>query len=145
MSVEVLLIPLGIAAYSAVHSLVREARSADLCEKCKATRITDDGVLGNALAGTGAAVTSAAPHRLQASSRCGSLTFQRVGDVFLGRVDGADEETTRAMLGELDAAVGLVMQDRTARLVVERAQALGFRLIEHREQDGSLNYVFEEI
>jgi len=144
MSIEVLLIPAGIAAYSAIHSLVKEARSEDLCEKCRATRVTEVDVAQEALLSMGATITHLSEDRVQAASRWGELTFQRVGNVILGRVDGADEATTLSMLAEFDTAVGRVMQSRTAQIVVERARALGFRLIEQREEDGSLNYVFEE-
>lgn len=145
MSIEVLLIPAGIAAYSAIHSLVREARSEDLCEKCRATRVTDIEVARAALATMGVVITLTDADRLQATSSWGALTFQKVGDVVLGRVDNADEPATLAMLSEFDAAVGRVMQARTAQVVVERARALGFRLIEEREDDGTLNFVFEEV
>lgn len=141
MSLEVLLIPIGMAALAAL----KEARSTDLCEKCRATRITEVDVLTEALAALEASVTSVTGGRVNAESRWGTVTFQKVGDVFLGRVDDADAATTDAMLGELDGAVGRVMQNRTAQLVMERAEALGFRLIQHHEEDGSLNYVFEEI
>jgi hypothetical protein len=144
MSIEVLLIPAGIAAYSALHSIIAETRSTDLCEKCRATRVTDIGVAHESLVAMGATITHASTDRLIAESRWGTLTFQKVGDVFLGRVDGATEATTTAMLAEFDSSVGRVMQSRTARIVTERAQALGFRLIEQREEDGSLNYVFED-
>ena len=145
MSIEVLLIPAGIAAYSAIHSLVREARSEDLCEKCRTTRVTQIDVAHDALLDMGARITHYGTDRLQVASRWGELTFQKVGDVILGRVDGAHETTTLAMLSEFDRSVGRVMQARTARIVVDRARELGFRLIEQREDDGSLNYVFEEL
>ena len=141
MSLEVLLIPIGIAAVAAI----KEARSTDLCEKCRATRITAHDVLLEALTALGVSLTSTSDTRVTASSRWGALTFQKVGDIFLGRVDGADADTTDAMLNELDRTVGKVMQQRTAQQVIERAEALGFRLIQHQEDDGSLNYVFEEI
>jgi hypothetical protein len=143
MSVEVILIPLGIAAFGAISTLVKEARSNDLCEKCKATRVTDRSILLDALVRMGAVVRSDESDRVLADGPWGSLTFQRVGDVFLGRVDGDDEHATQSMLEELDANVGRVVQGRTAAQLVERAEALGLRLIEHRDEDGELRYVFE--
>lgn len=144
MSVEVLLIPLGIAAYGAVATWAKEARSVDLCEKCKATRIMEMALLVEAVTAMGVVVTSHSEDRLTGTSAWGSVTFQKVGDLFLGRVDGKDDEATRSMLAALDAQVGRIAQLRTASLVVERAKELGFRLIEHRDEDGVLNYVFEE-
>jgi len=100
--------------------------------------------LQEAIEVVGARITQASEDRVLASSRWGSLTFQRIGDIFLGRVDGAAEEVTYEMLSELDAAAGRLVQVRTAQLAVSRAQSLGFRLIEQREENGSLNFVFEE-
>lgn len=139
MSIEVLLIPIGIAAVAAI----KEARSEDLCEKCRATRIVDAEVLLEALPLIGATVTTSSGDRVLAESPWGELTFQKVGNIFLGRVD-ASEAATNEMLTQLDAEVGRVMQNRTAQVIVERARALGFRLVEQREEDGSLNYLFEE-
>lgn len=145
MSIEVLLIPIGIAAYGSISTLIREASSEDLCEKCQATRVLDPTVLRDALALMGAHVISDSVDRIRADSRLGALTFQRVGDVYLGRVDGGSESETVAALAELDTHVGLVMQSRTAAIVMQRAKELGFRLIEQHDQDGAMNYVFEEI
>lgn len=144
MSIEVVLIPLGIAAYGAISTLVKESRSVDLCESCKATRIVDPVLLREALGRMGAVVTEGTDDRILATGAWGALTFQKVGDVFLGRVDGNDELVTQTMLEELDRQVGRVVQGRTAALVRERAKELGFRLIEQHDQNGVLNYVFEE-
>lgn len=145
MSVEVLLIPLGIAAYGAVSTWAQESRSVDLCEKCKATRIMQMPVLVEALTAMNVTITSQEEDRLIGTSQWGAVTFQKVGDLFLGRVDGNDEAATATMLAALDAQVGRIAQVRTAALAVERAKELGFRLIEQRDDNGTLNYVFEEI
>lgn len=141
MSLEVLLIPIGIAAWGAL----REGRSSDLCERCKSTRVTDVAVLAEALSILQARVMAQSDDRLLASSRWGTLTFQKVGNHFLGRVDGVTEDMTDEMLQALDVAVGQVMQRKTAEQVVSRAEELGFRLVEQRDEAGSLNYVFEEV
>jgi hypothetical protein len=145
MSIEVLLIPLGIAAVGAISSMIKEGRSTDLCEKCKATRIVDPDILIEALQTMGVTVLSNTGTRILADGPWGKLTFQKVGDIFLGRVDAGNEAATHTMLAALDTQVGRVVQGRTAALVMERAKELGFRLIEQREEDGALNYVFEEI
>ncbi|MGM7666085.1 hypothetical protein [Microbacterium sp. A93] len=144
MSVEVLLIPLGIAAYGAIATWAKEARSIDLCEKCKTTRIMQMPLLVEAVTAMGVVVTSQTEDRLTGASAWGPLTFQKVGDLFLGRVDGNNEDATQSMLAALDVQIGRIAQLRTAELVVQRAKELGFRLIEQRDEDGALNYVFEE-
>lgn len=145
MSVEVLLIPLGIAAYGAVSTWARESRSVDLCERCKATRVMEVSLLVEALSAMNVMITSQTADRLTGHSMWGPVTFQKVGDLFLGRVDGADESATLSLLTALDAQVGRIAQARTAALAVERAKELGFRLIEQQDDDGTLNFVFEEI
>lgn len=145
MSIEVLLIPLGIAAAGAVGSMIREGLSSDLCEKCKTTRVVDPDILAEALGRMGATIRSNTGTRILADGLWGSMTFQKIGDTFLGRVDADYEDATPTMLTALDHNVGLVVQSRTAALALARAQELGFRLIEQREDNGSLHYVFEEI
>ncbi|WP_077490422.1 hypothetical protein [Sinomonas mesophila] len=139
MSLEVLLIPLGIAAIAAL----KESRSTDLCEKCKATRVQDQDLLLEALEALGATDIQQSEGRVTAYSRYGRLTFARVGDVFLGRVDGV-EEATPQMLGELDAAVGSILQFRTVESVRQQAAAMGLTLLTQTAQDGTVQLVFEE-
>ncbi|MDP9883103.1 hypothetical protein J2W21_000593 [Sinomonas atrocyanea] len=139
MSLEVLLIPLGIAAIAAI----KEARSSDLCEKCKATRIEDQSLLVEALQALGATDIQQTNGRLTAKSRFGQLTFARVGKAFLGRVDGA-ESATPSMLAELDSAVGSILQFRTVESVREQAASMGLTLITQTAQDGTVQLVFEE-
>jgi len=140
MSLEVLLIPIGLAALAAL----REIRSTDLCEKCKATRITDQALLVQALTGVGASNLVEADGRVTAESRFGSLTFQRVGATYLGRVDGADAVVTAEMLTDLDRSVGEITQMRSMNRIRERATELGLVLLSERNEDGSIQLVFEQ-
>ena len=83
--------------------------------------------------------------RVTALSPFGQLTFQKVGEIFLGRVDRATEEATSTMLTALQGAVGSVLQQRSAETLRVRASELGLRLIEDRTADGEVRLVFEEI
>ncbi|KAB1661446.1 hypothetical protein F8O07_05910 [Pseudoclavibacter sp. CFCC 13796] len=140
MSIEVLLLPLGLAAYAAI----KEAKSKKLCEKCRVTRVADAQLLQAALSEIGAAIVQCNDVEVAAVRNGQNLTFQKVAGVFVGRVDRSDQQTTDQMIGQLDVAVGRVLQRHTASLVEARAQELGFRLIEQRDEAGTLNYVFEE-
>src|SRR4029453_12272387 len=120
MSLEVLLIPLGIAAIAAI----REAKSTDLCEKCKTTRITDQQLLQDALAAMGATDLSVAEGRVTGNSPYGRITFQRIGETFLGRVDN-DESQTGNLLAALDMSVGALLQQRTVESLHARAAEMG--------------------
>jgi hypothetical protein len=139
MSLEVLLIPLGIAAIAAL----KEARSSDLCEKCQATRIEDQGLLVEALQALGATEIREADGRVTAASRYGTLTFARVGQAFLGRVDRV-EQATPGMLADLESAVGSILQFRTVESVREQAAAMGMTLLTQTALDGTVQLVFEE-
>lgn len=139
MSLEVLLIPLGIAAVAAI----RQARSSDLCEKCKATRITDQKLLEESLLALGATKVQASNGRVTARTVHGPVTFQRIGEIFLGRVDKAPHKTD-AMLQDLNAATGTILQYRTVQAVREQAAAMGMTLVEERADDGTVQLVFEQ-
>lgn len=140
MSLEVLLIPVGIAAIAAI----REARSTDLCEKCKTTRIKDQQLLQDSLIAMGATDLSVAEGRITGNSYYGRITFQRIGEVFLGRVDNGDDETTANMLSALDMSVGGVLQQRTVASLHARAAEMGMVLVSQRAANGEVQLVFEQ-
>lgn len=141
MSVGVLLIPLGIAAVAAL----KEGLDKGDCDDCDATRITDVGLLVDTLERLGAQITERSEDRVTATAAIGDLTFVRAGEIFLGRVDGADAAATAAMLRDVDTTVGRIVQARTAERALARAGELGFRLISQSESDGTVNFVFEEV
>jgi hypothetical protein len=140
MSLEVLLIPLGIAAFAAL----KEARSTDLCEKCKATRIKDQDLLVAALESLGATSLTMADGRVTAQLPHGHVTFQRVGEAFLGRVDKANESATTAMLADVQSAAGAIAQRRSVESIQQRAAELGLILMTRQDEDGSVQLVFEQ-
>jgi hypothetical protein len=140
MSLEVLLIPIGIAAIAAI----REARSTDLCEKCKTTRIKDQQLLQEALSEMGATQLSIAESRITGDSPYGRITFQRVGEVFLGRVDQAADDVTSDMLAALDMSVGALLQRRTVASLHARAAEMGMTLVSQTAANGEVQLVFEQ-
>jgi hypothetical protein len=140
MSLEVLLIPIGIAAIAAI----REARSTDLCEKCKTTRIIDQTLLQEALLAMGATGLSVAEGRITGNSPYGRITFQRIGEVFLGRVDNAEDSITTDMLAALDVSVGIVLQQRTVSSLQQRARDMGMVLVSQTASNGEVQLVFEQ-
>jgi hypothetical protein len=140
MSLEVLLIPLGIAAIAAI----REARSTDLCEKCKTTRITDQQLLQDGLLAMGASDLSVTEGRITGNSPYGRITFQRIGEVFLGRVDAASSEAIDNMLAALDMSVGGLLQQRTIASLHARAAEMGMVLVSQTSANGEVQLVFEQ-
>ncbi|MFF1254810.1 hypothetical protein ACFVYC_20255 [Pseudarthrobacter sp. NPDC058329] len=140
MSLEVLLIPIGIAAIAAI----REAGRTDLCEKCKTTRIKDQQLLQDALLAMGAASLSVAEGRITGDSPYGRITFQRIGELFMGRVDRADDQVTDNMLAALDMTVGSLLQQRTIASLHARAAEMGMTLVSQTAANGEVQLVFEQ-
>lgn len=140
MSLEVLLIPLGLAAIAAI----REAQSTDLCERCRPTRITDQSLLRAALAQLGAEKLTESEGRVTGTLGSDTFTFQRVTSVFLGRIDRGSEDRTNTFLADVDRATGRIVQDRSVEDVRARASQLGLTLIQERATDGTVQLVFEQ-
>jgi hypothetical protein len=140
MSIEVLLIPLAIAGIAAI----REARSTDLCEKCKVTRIADQSALVDALIKVGAQDLVEVEGRVTCTLGDRALTFQKVNNVFLGRVDQGSAKDTDEMLALVDGAFGKVIQERTVSHAKEFAASNGLRLISESAANGSVKLLFEE-
>ena len=140
MSLEVLLIPIAIAGIAAI----KEARSTDLCEKCKATRISDQQALVKALVRLGGHDIVEIDGRVTCNSPFGALTFQSVNNVFLGRIDGATEEENLQMLTALDIEFGAVVQIETAEHAKNFAKQNGLKVVSENWVDGNLQLLFEE-
>lgn len=140
MSLEVLLIPIAIAGIAAI----KEARSTDLCEKCKTTRISDQQSLVKALVRMGATQITEVKDRVTCDSSFGQLTFQRVNNVFLGRIDNGSEAENLQMLAAVDTEFGAVVQLDTAEHAKEYAEANGLKVVSENWVDGNLQLLFEE-
>lgn len=140
MSIEVILIPLGIAAFAAW----RASHSEEFNEQFTATRITDQALLVEALHAIGATKVKETDERVTAKCDAGNLTFQRIGDNFRGRVDNGTEVSTTEVLAEIEVAVGAIVQTRSADAIRQRATELGLVLLTEHAQDGTIQFVFEE-
>lgn len=141
MSIEVLLIPIGIAAYTAL----KEHRRTDLCEGCKQTRITAPELLVHVLEELGATGVVVEQHVVTARLGTGTLRFQMVEGVFLGRVDGGTEEQTSVLLAQVDTTVGRIVQAAKVEEMRVRAAQLGLVLVgEEIAEDGTVQMIFEE-
>lgn len=142
MSIEVLLIPLGIAAISAI----KEWREANEWEGFQATRVTDADLLVRALDAIGATdVVRDGDFVLCESEEFGRLRFHLGETAIVGRVEGAAPEATESMLAAVDAAAGRVSQQQSIIELKARAPQLGLRLVEERvDEDGAIQLLFEE-
>lgn len=142
MSLEVLIIPLGILAYRAV----KEARRSDLCEKCRQTRITDRDLLLEALSKCEATEIRVAKGVVTAQHQGRSIRFQVVEAEVVGRVDGGTEAETLGLIANVEDAAGRIIQARKVEEVRLRAAQLGLQLVgEQVADDGTVELIFEEV
>lgn len=139
MSLEVLLIPLGIAAIAAI----REVNNSSQYESYKPTRITDQDLLQDSLRSMGATDIRANDGQVTADSAYGRITFQRLDEVFFGRVNN-DENQTNNLLAALDMSVGALLQQRTIDALHARASEMGMVLVSQTASNGDIQLVFEE-
>jgi hypothetical protein len=142
VSLEVLLIPIGIAAFAAWRG--SQDQSAEPNQQLLATRITDEDLLVQALQAVGATKVKAVDGRITGHTEVGDVSFERLGDNFHGRVKNGTAESTTRLLGEIEVAVGGILQARSAERIRERATELGLVLITEQADDGTLQFVFEE-
>jgi hypothetical protein len=141
MSIELLLIPLGMAALSAL----KEHRRTDLCEGCRQTRLTDVTLVIRALQELGATHIVSDGNVVTARSPRGQLRLQLIQGIFLGRVDGGTEAENLQLASDVDEAAGRLVQADKVEEMRTRAAQLGLVLVgEDVADDGTVQLVFEE-
>ncbi|WP_026373083.1 hypothetical protein [Agrococcus lahaulensis] len=140
MSVELVLIPIGIAAVAAR----RMARASSLCERCRATIVADRTLVVEALTVLDWQILDQGNEFVCARTPWGPSLFRQIGEVYLARVDGASDEVTLEMIKVFDAAAGRIAQMRGVQRAMQQATEMGLRLIEQRDEGGQVRLVFEE-
>ncbi len=125
MSIEIVLVPLAIAAVGAVRAALVE--DAPYREVQVASRLRDGALVAQALGDLGAVVGSADHDRIEAvhDGRASAWTRTDAG-LWVARFDASwDESAALALLAELDAAYGLRVQQEVLRKIRERAPGAG--------------------
>lgn len=141
MSLEILLLPAGMAAAAAI----RQAMDSSLCEGCKATSIGDIGILLSVLERVGASVGESTDDRVEGSISGNNFVFQKMGNAFLGKTLSQSAMTTEELIAIVQAEAGAVFQELTVQKVREQAHSLGLTLITEAQQDGEIRMVFESV
>lgn len=144
MSISVLLVPLGMAIAAAVSAAGQRLEEEGL-EELTPIRVVDPQLVAASLARLGAQQISVEGDVVTAETAHGQVSFQRVGEVMAGVVHGLENEQSREFCAAVEDAAGHLAQARAASLAKEQAESLGFRLIEESTDEGTINYVFEEI
>lgn len=131
MSISIVLVPLAIAAVTAVHTARGSGTDAQGRTVCAVgTRMRDSGLLADALRDTGADVIVHDPDRLTAGWRGVTAAFARDRDgTWSSHLSGdVDEARARDIVAAVDAAYGLRVQSAVLARLRERAPDAGMRV-----------------
>ncbi|GAA1195157.1 hypothetical protein [Pseudonocardia alaniniphila] len=131
MSISLVLLPLAIAAVTAVHTAKGsgvDAQGRNVCEV--GTRMRDTGLLAEALTDVGAGVRVENPHQLTASWHGVTAYFARDHEgTWSAHLTGeVDESRARGIIASIDSAYGRRVQAAVLARLRERAPLAGLQV-----------------
>jgi hypothetical protein len=145
MSISIVLLPLAVAAVTALHSRWEDRDDSGRTVCHVGTRMRDENLLGDALADTGAVVTRSSPDALTANWQGVTAEFTRDAErIWAAHLTGeVDEARAAGIVAAIDAAYGRRVQAAVLARLRERAPAAGLRLrSETVAEDSSVTMVF---
>ncbi|MGH3908988.1 MAG: hypothetical protein ACRDTE_33135 [Pseudonocardiaceae bacterium] len=144
MSISIVLVPLAVAAVTALHSRWEDRDDSGRTVCHVGTRMRDENLLGDALADTGAVVTRSSPDALTANWQGVTAEFTRDAErIWAAHLRGeVDNARAAGIVAAIDAAYGRRVQTAVLARLRERAPTAGLRL--HSEtvaEDSSVTMV----
>jgi hypothetical protein len=143
MSLEIILVPLAIAAYGSWKARSMEKDNVLLVE----TRLKDSAILAATLHSMGGTSVSVDEGVVRAIIGNRSVSFQSDSNgVLTAHVDTKDQEEAISLLLEVDRQYGIQVQAAVVERVKQRAGSLGMNVISQiKGEDGSVNMILEEV
>ena len=143
MSLEIILVPLAIAAYGSWKARSMEKDNVLLVE----TRLKDSAILAATLHSMGGTSVSVDEGVVRAIIGNRSMSFQSDSNgVLTAHVDTKDQEEAISLLLEVDRQYGIQVQAAVVERVKQRAGSLGMNVISQiKGEDGSVNMILEEV
>ena len=143
MSLEIILVPLAIAAYGSWKARSMEKDNVLLVE----TRLKDSAILAATLHSMGGTSVSVDEGVVRAIIGNRSVSFQSDSNgVLTAHVDTKDQEEAISLLLEVDRQYGLQVQVAVVERVKQRVSGLGMNIVSQIiSEDGSINMVLEEV
>ena len=143
MSLEIILVPLAIAAYGSWKARSMERDNVLLVE----TRLKDSALLAKALQAMGGTSVEVDGGVVQAVLGIRKISFRADSNgVLTAHVGTKDQEEAISLLLEVDKQYGLQVQTAVVERVKQRANGLGMNLVSQiNSEDGSINIVLEEV
>jgi hypothetical protein len=143
MSLEIILVPLAIAAYGSWKARSMEKDNVLLVE----TRLKDPALLALALHAMGGTSIEVDGGVVQAVIGNRKLSFRSDSSgVLTAHVDTKDQDEAVSLLLEVDKQYGFQVQEAVVERVKQRASGLGMNIVSQiTSEDGSINMVLEEV
>ena len=143
MSLEIILVPLAIAAYGSWKARSMEKDNVLLVE----TRLKDSALLTLALHAMGGTSVEVNGGVVQAVIGNRKVSFRSDSSgVLTAHVDTKDQDEAISLLLEVDRQYGLQVQVAVVERVKQRVSGLGMNIVSQiTSEDGSINMVLEEV
>lgn len=143
MSLEIILVPLAVAAYGSWKARSMERDNVLLVE----TRLKDTRLLAQALEAMGGVSIRVEGSKVSAQIGARKLSFSPDSQgVLTAHVDTKDQEEAISLLLEVDRQYGVQVQTAVVEKVNQRASDLGMEIVSQlTTDDGAINIVLEEV
>ena len=143
MSLEIILVPLAIAAYGSWKARSMEKDNVLLVE----TRLKDSALLTMALHAMGGTSVEVDGGVVRAVIGNRKVSFRSDSSgVLTAHVDTKDQDEAISLLLEVDKQYGIQVQAAVIERVKQRAGGLGMNIVSQiTSEDGSINIILEEV
>ena len=143
MSLEIILVPLAIAAYGSWKARSMEKDNVLLVE----TRLKDSALLTMALHAMGGTSVEVDGGVVRAVLGNRKVSFRSDSSgVLTAHVDTKDQDEAISLLLEVDKQYGIQVQAAVIERVKQRAGGLGMNIVSQiTSEDGSINIILEEV
>ena len=143
MSLEIILVPLAIAAYGSWKARSMEKDNVLMVE----TRLKDSALLAMAIQAMGGTSVEVDGGVVQAVVGNRKVSFRSDSSgVLTAHVDTKNQDEATSLLLEVDKQYGIQVQDAVVERVKHRAGGLGMNFVSQvTSEDGSINIILEEV
>ena len=143
MSLEIILVPLAIAAYGSWKARSMEKDNVLMVE----TRLKDSALLAMAIQAMGGTSVEVDGGVVQAVVGNRKVSFRSDSSgVLTAHVDTKNQDEATSLLLEVDKQYGIQVQAAVIERVKQRAGGLGMNIVSQiTSEDGSINIILEEV
>lgn len=143
MSLEIILVPLAIAAYGSWKARSMEKDNVLMVE----TRLKDSALLAMAIQAIGGTSVEVDGGVVQAVVGNRKVSFRSDSSgVLTAHVDTKNQDEATSLLLEVDKQYGIQVQAAVVERVKQRAGGLGMNFVSQvTSEDGSINIILEEV